>query len=136
MDTISIQLTVYFDEPFWVGVFETISQHQLQVSRIVFGAEPIDEEILLAIQKYQRLKQSPSVDIKSKQQHISPKRLQRDVKKQMQQGLGTKSQMALKMQYENAKQERLQVRKERLEKKKQYVFDLKQQKKKAKHRGH
>ena len=70
----------------------------------------------------------------NKPKHISYKRLQRDVKKQLQQGVGTKSQIALKMQYEVSKQEHLVERKKRLEKEKQMKFVLKQQKKKEKHR--
>lgn len=138
MDTISLQLIVYFDDPFWVGVFETIDNHDLQVSRIVFGKEPMNEDILQTIyHQYHQLKQSPHVEVKVKQKQVSPKRLQRDVKKQMQKhGLSTKSQIALKMQYELSKQEHIQQRKERLEKEKQVRFDLKQQKRKEKHRGH
>lgn len=138
MDTISLQLIVYFENPFWVGVFETIENQNLQVSRIVFGKEPMNEDILQMIyHQYHQLKQSPHVAVKVKQKQISPKRLQRDVKKQMQKHvLSTKSQIALKMQYEVSKQEHIQQKKERLEKEKQLRFDLKQQKRKEKHRGH
>ncbi|WP_050636670.1 YjdF family protein [Candidatus Stoquefichus sp. SB1] len=138
MDKISLQLTVYFENPFWMGMFELVDQSQLQVSRIIFGKEPMNEDILQAIyNQFCQLKLSPAVEVKNKPKHISYKRLQRDVKKQLQQqGVGTKSQIALKMQYEVSKQEHLVERKKRLEKEKQMKFVLKQQKKKEKHRGH
>ena len=63
--------------------------------------------------------------------------MQREAKKQtMETGIGTKSQQALKLQQEQNKQ----VRKERSRKKKeaeeQRMFELKQQKKREKHKGH
>ena len=86
MDKASGKLTVYFEEPFWVGIFERIEDGKLSVT--------------------------------------------------METGIGTKSQQALKLQQEQNKQ----VRKERSRKKKeaeeQRMFELKQQKKREKHKGH
>ena len=39
MDTVS-KLTVYFEEPFWVGVFERMENGKLSVCKVTFGAEP------------------------------------------------------------------------------------------------
>ena len=33
------KLTVYFDEPFWVGVFEELDGKKLSVCKVVFGAK-------------------------------------------------------------------------------------------------
>ena len=62
--------------------------------------------------------------------------LQRDAKKQLQDtGIGTKSQQALKLQQEQRKQERrVKSREQKLAETKR-MFELKQQKKKEKHRG-
>ena len=38
MDKASGSLTVYFGEPFWVGVFEVISDGKLSVCKVTFGA--------------------------------------------------------------------------------------------------
>ena len=63
--------------------------------------------------------------------------MQRNAKKQMQEnGIGTKSQQALKMQQEQTKQERKLRSREQKEADKQRMFELKQQKKKEKHKGH
>ena len=37
MGKVSIKLTVYFEEPFWVGVFERIEDGELSVSKVTFG---------------------------------------------------------------------------------------------------
>ena len=45
MDKTIGTLTVFFEEPFWVGVFEQIDQGELRAAKVVFGAEPKDYEI-------------------------------------------------------------------------------------------
>ena len=138
MDKASGKLTVYFEEPFWVGVFERIEDGKLSVAKVTFGAEPKDYEVQEYIRKhYSSLKFSPAVDTVVKDMKRNPKKMQRKAKKQMQEtGVGTKSQQALKLQQEQNKQ----VRKERSRKKKeaeeQRMFELKQQKKREKHKGH
>ena len=108
MDKVSGKLTVYFEEPFWVGVFERIEDGKLSVSKVTFGAEPKDYEVLEYVQKhYVGLKFSPAVDTVVKDIERNPKRMQREARKQMQKtGIGTKSQQALKLQQEQNKQER------------------------------
>ncbi len=66
----------------------------------------------------------------------NPKRIQREVKKQIQNaGIGTKSQQALKLQQEQWKTERKTAGREQREAEKRRQFELKQQKKKEKRRG-
>ena len=138
MDRISGKLTVFFEDPFWVGVFERICDGKLSVCKVTFGAEPKDYDILDFINRhYYGLKFSPTVEVELKQTADNPKRRQRNAAKQMQNtGIGTKSQQALQMQREEMKKERRQISKEMREAIKQKQFDLKQQKKREKHRGH
>ena len=42
---VSSTLTVYHDGQFWVGVVEHVENGALCVARVVFGAEPSNEEI-------------------------------------------------------------------------------------------
>ena len=73
----------------------------------------------------------------AKETKRNPKRVQRDVKKQLQDtGIGTKSQQALKLQQEQNKQERKLKSREQKLTEAERMFELKQQKKKDKHRGH
>ena len=44
--SVSSTLTVYHDGQFWVGLAEHVEGGRYDVARIVFGAEPSDEEIL------------------------------------------------------------------------------------------
>ena len=138
MDKVNEKLTVYFEEPFWVGVFERIEAGKLSVAKVTFGAEPKDYEVQEYIQKhYDSLKFSPAVDTVVKDIKRNPKRMQREAKKQMQEtGIGTKSQQALKLQQEQNKQERKVRSREKKEADELRMFELKQQKKREKHRGH
>lgn len=138
MDVVSIKLTVFFEEPFWVGIFERIINGKLSVCKVTFGAEPKDYEVWeFVLKHYGDLKFSLAVEAEVKPIADNPKRRQRNAKKQMQgSGVGTKSQQALQMQREEMKIERKQVSKEQREAEKQRQFDLKQQKRREKHRGH
>ena len=131
-------MTVYFEEPFWVGVFERIEDGKLSVAKVIFGAEPKDYEVQQYIQKYYAsLKFSPAVDTVVRDIKRNPKRMQCEAKRQMQEtGIGTKSQQALKLQQEQNKQERKTRSREKKEAEEQRMFEMKQQKKREKHKGH
>ena len=45
MDTAKARLTVLFDPPFWVGLFERESGGRYEACKHTFGAEPRDAEI-------------------------------------------------------------------------------------------
>ena len=131
MDKVNGKLTVYFEEPFWVGVFERIEDGKLSVAKATFGAEPKDYEVQEYIQKYYfSLKFSPAVETIVKDIKRNPKRMQREAKKQMlETGIGTKSQQALKLQQEQNKQEHKERSRKKKEAEEQRMFELKQQKK-------
>ena len=137
MDKVSGRLTVFFEEPFWVGVFERISEGKLSVCKVTFGTEPKDYEVYdFILKNYYCLRFSPAVATDVKEAGRNPKRVQREVRKQMQNtGVGTKSQQALKLQQEQLKNERKTVNREQREAEKQRLFELKQKKRKEKHRG-
>lgn len=138
MDKTSEKLTVYFEEPFWVGVFERVDNNKLSVCKVTFRAEPKDYEIWEFILKYYYdLKFSPVVETAIKQVADNPKRRSRNARKQVKNtGIGTKSQHALKLQQEESKVEHRQISKEQRDAEKQKQFELKQQKRREKHRGH
>lgn len=117
MDNTTEKLTVYFENPFWVGLFERISNNQLSVCKVTFGAEPKDFEVYEYINKhYYQLEFSPAVEFVEKTQHTNPKRKQRLARKQtLICGIGTKSQQALQLQREEMKTERRQFSKEQKE---------------------
>ena len=137
MDKVSGKLTVFFEEPFWVGVFERVSDGNLSVCKVTFGAEPKDYEIYdFVLKNYYRLRFSPAVATDVKEAGRNPKRVQREVQKQVQNtGIGTKSQQALKLQQEQLKIERKIVCREQREAEKERRFELRKIKRKEKHRG-
>lgn len=128
---------VFFQDPFWVGLLERITDQGLSVCKVTFGPEPKDYEVKeFLLKNYDKLKLSPAVETTVKEMQKNPKRMQREVKKQIANvGMGTKSQQALKLQHEEAKQERKSKSKEAAEAEKQLKFDKYRQKKKEKHRG-
>ncbi len=138
MGKVSNRLTVYFEDPFWVGAFERIEHGKISVTKVTFGAEPKDYEIQEFILKnYYNLQFSPTLDTVVKEAKKNPKRMQREVKKQMQEkGIGTKSQQALKLQQEQNKLVQKERKRERKEEEASRQFALKQQKKREKHKGH
>ncbi|NLL77060.1 MAG: YjdF family protein [Clostridiales bacterium] len=138
MDKASGKLTVYFEESFWIGVFERISDGKLSVCKVTFGADPKDYEVWdFVLKHYSDLKFSSAVETEVKQTADNPKRRQRNARKQLQSsGIGTASQKALQMQREEMKSELRQISKEQREIEKQRQFDLKQLKRKEKRRGH
>ena len=138
MDRVSGKLTIYFEDPFWVGVFERIENRKLSVAKVTFGVEPKDYDVLEFINRnYYHLQFSPAVETVVKDTKKNPKRAQRDAKKQtMETGIGTKSQQALKFQQEQNKLARKERSKKEREEESDRLFEMKQQKKKEKHKGH
>ena len=137
METNAISLIVFFQDPFWIGVFERVENGRLSVCKVTFGAEPKDYEVHGYLLKHQySLRFSAAVEAGERKKADNPKRRQREASKQMQNtGVSTRSQMALQMQREAMKIERKQIGKAQREAEEQRRFELKQQKKKEKKRG-
>ena len=136
-----ISLTVFFEDPFWVGVFERIDDGKLSVCKVTFGAdgaEPKDYDVWeFILQNYDRMVFSPAVETETKQTADNPKRRLRNVRKQTERrGIGTKSQQALQLQREELKTEHRQISREQRDAEAQRRFEMKQLKKKEKRRGH
>ena len=74
MDSDLTRLTVFFEAPFWVGVFERFEGGTLSVCKITFGAEPKDYDVLSYVLKnYARLRFSPAVAAAFRQDAGDPK---------------------------------------------------------------
>ena len=131
-------LTVFFEDPFWVGVFERIDDGKLSACKVTFGAEPKDYDVWeFILQNYDRMVFSPAVETETKQTADNPKRRLRNVRKQTERrGIGTKSQQALQLQREELKTEHQQISREQRDAEAQRRFEMKQLKKKEKRRGH
>ena len=131
-------LTILFENPFWIGLFERIDGDKYEVCKITFGTEPKDYEVYdFLLKNWHKLKFSPPVKTeKIEERKINPKRMQREINSQLEnKGIGTKARQALKLQHEQGKLERKVKSREQKEAEKERQFALRQEKKKAKHRG-
>lgn len=132
-------LTILFEDPFWIGLYEREEQGRYTAAKITFGAEPKDYEVYAFLQRnWKNLRFSPAIPAEAAAQKVrNPKRQLRLVRKQTQStGMGTKAQQALKLQQEQGKTtKRVKSRAEK-EAEARRKFALKQEKRKEKHRGH
>lgn len=131
-------LTILFENPFWIGLYERIDGDKYEACKITFGAEPKDYELYdFLLKNWHKLKFSPPVKTDEIKEHkINPKRMQREINSQLEnKGIGTKAQQALKLQHEQSKIDRKAKSREQKDAEKEYQFALRQEKKKAKHRG-
>ena len=133
------KLTVFFEDPYWVGVYEREDEKEYQVARAIFGCEPTDAELYEFLQaNYRNLEFSRSFQGEIQlERKVNFKRKQREVRKQANEnGIGTKAQQAIKQVMEESKKGRKRdVRQQRREEEK-LKFVLKQEKKKEKQKGH
>ncbi len=139
METGYARLTVCFEEPFWVGLYERGGGGTYEVCRIVFGAEPRDREVYaFLLEHWRHLRFSPSMEAEEPaDRKISPKRMQRRIKRELQNtGMGTKAQRALKLQQEQGKAAKKRRSREEREAEKDRRFALRREKQREKHRGH
>ena len=139
METVTATLTVCFEEPFWVGYYERETAAGYEVCKITFGAEPKDYEVhAFLLKHYRRLRFSvPDGARRLAALPANPKRLQRQIQKQTRgQGVGTKAQQALKLQYEQSKAVQKCQRRDCREAEKERKFLLRKEKHREKHRGH
>ena len=130
--------TVLFQDPFWVGIYQRWHGGQLEVSKIVFGAEPKDSEVYeFLLENWHQLRFSPPVEkAEEAPRHGNPKQMQRKIKRQLAAGgLGTKSQQALQLQREMRKLARRDQNRQQSRQEKEEKFALRQKKRKEKHRG-
>lgn len=140
MEQSVVTLTVCFEEPFWIGIYEREAGGRYVAAKTTFGAEPKDYEIYAWILRDgYRLRFSPAMKTQRQaEKRINPKRMQRRIHRQLESetGAGTKAQQALKLQQEQGKLERKTVSRARREAEKNRQFELHQEKRKQKHRGH
>lgn len=118
--SVSSTLTVYHDGQFWVGLAEHVEVGRYGVARIVFGAEPSDEEILRFVtSEWEKLSFFGDKATETSKPAVS-----------------TKAQQALAAQREAMKRESAQARSRRRVEKADARYEQRKLKRKQKHRGH
>ena len=139
MGTVASKLTILFEAPFWIGLYEREENGHYEVCKITFGAEPRDGEVWdFLLKNWNQLRFSPPVKVDTPvEKRVNPKRMQRAIKKlTAASGVGTKAQQALKLQQEQGKFQRQIRSRQQREEEKQRRFQLRQEKRRQKHNGH
>jgi hypothetical protein len=138
-----VELTVYFDDPFWVAVLERRDGAEVRAARLVFGAEPTDAELYqLLVRRGGRLltdtaAAAPVPAGPPPVRHRNPKRLAREAARQAAEPRpSTAAQQALsRSQHERAAAADRDRRAER-DADAQRRYELRRAKAKRRHRGH
>lgn len=136
-------VTITFDPPFWIVLFESIEEGKYAVAREVIGtSEPTSAEIMLFFDRldFNKIRYTtPVEEDKAQNNNISFKKMQKKVKKATEQSnykhTYSKAHEELKKQQEQNKQDRKFINREKRDEEKERKFELKQQKKKQKLRG-
>ena len=131
-------LTVYHDGQFWVGLAEHVEGGRYGAARIVFGAEPSNEEILRFVaSKWAKLAFFGGDPAKASKPAKNPKRRAREAAKALKQpAMSTKAPQALANQRETMKRESARARSRRRADEAETRFEQRKLKRKRKHRGH
>lgn len=131
-------IVVFFEDPFWVGLYERRSAEGYSVCKLTFGAEPRDYQVYEALLTHWRdLRFSPVLPSeKEPPAKANPKRVRREAAKALSgPPVGTKAQEAMKLQRAKGKEIRREKSREEREAEEKRKFLLRQEKKKQKHRS-
>ncbi|WP_270471509.1 YjdF family protein [Collinsella intestinalis] len=137
---VSSTLTVYHDGQFWVGVVEHVENGMLSVARLVFGAEPSNEEVYTwVLERWTSLRLSAEAEpVGPRVGRLpgNPKRRAREAAKAMRQhGSSTASQLALARERERSKEESRSERAARGREEARVRWEKRHEKRRHRHRG-
>jgi hypothetical protein len=137
-----IKATIFFEKRFWVGLFEREDKAGYAVAKHIFGAEPSDPEIYeFVLKNYRELRFGEPKEFKLKVKRMNPKRVQREVRREMERIKETMrpctyAEDYMRQEIEKGKEERQHKSVIEKQEDKDKQFELRQIKKKKKHRGH
>jgi hypothetical protein len=136
----SVQLQIFFEDPFWIGLFSAIDNDGTEVCRVVFGKEPTDAEVYHYLRKnFYQLKFIESESLAMHTSHsVNPKRRQRQISRELHDNIGVKKSYEIIKQSisQNAGKAKRMQRKIEKENHSDYVLELKRVKRREKHKGH
>lgn len=138
---VTIKATIFFAKQFWVGTFERTDKEGYAVARHIFGAEPSDPEVYdFVLNNYQSLNFGEAKNIQVKIHRKNPKRVQREVRREMEKLKETirpskVAQDYIREEIEKKKKERKKISSAHKQACKDEKFAIKQLKKKQKKQG-
>lgn len=135
----SITLTVFFEDPFWVGIFIITEESKSRYCKVTFGKEPSDAELYeFCRNNFARLEFTDAYQSGTeKPEAVNPKRRKRQIGRELNGRSGArKSYEAIKESIrQNEKKARRKESRIRINETGEHVFQVKQQKHKDKHKG-
>jgi len=138
----TIKVTIFFKECFWIGTFERTDKEGYAIARHIFGGEPSDSEIHeFVLNHYHELKFGVLKEVNIQIKRKNPKRVQREVRREMQKLKETAKPSTLAQDYmreeiEKKKKMKKSINSAEKQFRKDEQFAIKQKKKKEKHKGH
>ncbi len=138
----TIKVTVLVENAFWVGLFERNDDDGYAVARQIFGGEPTNAELYdFVLTHFEKLKFTEPKNFKLIIKRKNPKRMQREVRREMEKAKKslpstTHAQEVLRIDLEKKKRLKKTISKMQKETLLERKFQLKQDKKKRKQRGH
>lgn len=119
----NIKATIFLDKRYWVGTFERTDKEGYAVARHIFGAEPTDPEIYeFVLTHYQELKFGESKEFTLEIKRMNPKRMQREVRREMERMKETAKPSTFAQDYMREELEKKNLQKKRLEKMKNLPY--------------
>lgn len=137
-----IKATIFFEKRYWVGTFERTDKEGYAVARHIFGGEPSDPEIHeFVLNHFHELKFGEPKEVTIEIQRMNPKRVQREVRREMEKMKASTRPSTLAQDYmreelEKKKKERKSISSAEKQAYKDEQFAIRQQKKKEKQKGH
>lgn len=139
METGYARLTVRFEAPFWICLYERGGGGSYEACKVTFGAEPGDQEVYaFLLENWRHLKFSPPIAAEAPlERKTNPKRARREARRATRPGAaGTKAQQALALQREQGREAGTRRTREAREAEEARRFALRREKRKEKHKGH
>ena len=140
METGFSKITVRFQDPFWVCLYERGGAAGWEACQIPFGAEPGDAQVYaFLLDNWRSLPFGPPVDPADPppDRRLNPKRARREARKAVRPAaMGTKAQQALALQREEGKAARTRKTRAEREAEEARKFALRQEKRREKRKGH
>src|ERR1700730_1641722 len=80
----TVKATIFFEKRFWIGTFERTDKEGYAIAKHIFGREPSDPEIHeFVLNHYHELEFGEAKEINIQIQRMNPKRVQREVRREM-----------------------------------------------------
>ena len=137
----TIKATIFFEKRYWIGAFERTDKEGYAVARHIFGAEPSDPEIHeFILNHYHELKFGELKELYVEIQRMNPKRVQREVRREMEKMKETTRPSTIAQDYMREELEKKKMAKKSVssaekQARKDEQFAIKQEKRKSKHQG-